>query len=79
MVDKEWKGTTGFCYPILSECRWPKGDDRHAGVAYFNFCFVLEQLHHMFPAGQSTQVAQEDQQGIAALVPCIRKFNRVIR
>lgn len=33
----------------------------------------------MFAAGQSTQVAQEDQQSIIALTPGVRKFKRLIR
>jgi hypothetical protein len=44
----------------------------------FKFWFEWQQLHHMFTAGQSTQVAQEDQQGVAALAPGFRKLNRSI-
>jgi hypothetical protein len=59
----------GLLYPFLSQTRSSEGDDGQPGITRFKFCFVWEQLHHMFTAGQSTQMAQENQQGVAALAP----------
>jgi hypothetical protein len=59
----------GFFYPLLRQSGSSEGDDGHLGITRFKFCFVWEQLHHMFSAGQSTQVAQENQQGVASLAP----------
>jgi hypothetical protein len=48
-----------------------KADHQHFSIQPVEFFFLLAQLCHMLTADQSTQVAQKDQQDVAAIAQSI--------
>lgn len=58
----------GFLYPGLCCRKRAKRDNPHLGVQFVQVILVQAQLRHMLAAGQSPQVAQENQQGVVPVL-----------
>lgn len=63
-VEQHGESPADFLHPRLNGGKRSKRDDEDAGVEVCKFCLARAQLCGMFPAGDSTQVAEKNQQNV---------------
>jgi hypothetical protein len=56
-----------FLHPRLNGRKCTKGDDEDTGIKFHKFVLARAQLCGMFTAGDSTQVAEKDQEDLVAV------------
>jgi hypothetical protein len=75
-IQQDRKGRLGLLQPGLCPIGMAKGNGEHLGVQGRKFWVKWRQLRHMIATGQSSQMAQKDQQRMVALAPGVAERNR---